>query len=213
MTSLCIISDTHGRHNSVRIPPCDILIHCGDFTTDIGRKSLRDFLVWFERQPAIKAKLLISGNHDGATEKWPDLAAAMMKEVAPSVTYLQDSGCTIDGIKFWGSPVTPTFFNWYHMRDRGETIKRHWDMIPRDTDVVITHGPPRGILDWSDYGKEHGGCDDLLAAVKEIKPKIHCYGHFHGEYGTKQIDGIIFVNASLCNEKYKPVNAPWRFEL
>jgi predicted phosphodiesterase len=207
MTKIAIISDTHGLHDHVRVPPCDILIHAGDLTRDIGRKSLQEFLVWLERQPA-PHKILIAGNHDGAFQKWPDLAVQMVKEYAPSVTYLQDSGCEIGGLKFWGSPYTPTFFDWYFMRDRGADIKRHWDMIPEGLDVLITHGPPEGIFDVSSYDNKGYGCKDLLEAVKRVKPRVHCFGHFHATNGQTKVGDTLFINATICNEAYKPVNQP-----
>lgn len=223
MPTLCIISDTHGLHDSVKVPPRgDVLIHCGDSTDDIGQAALRSFLIWFERQPQ-KRKILIAGNHCGAFQLWPDLARAMVKEVAPSVTYLQDSGIEIDGIKYWGSPYTPTFFDWYFMRDRGADIRRHWDMIPDDTDVLITHGPAYGCLDESGYseGAERNpkvGCRDLYEAVLRVQPKVHAFGHIHHSYGAKPLihdngTKTILMNASCCNEAYKPINLPWVIEL
>lgn len=213
MPILILVSDTHGHHSQVVVPQGDILIHCGDCTDDIGQAALRSFLQWFEGQSAPR-KILVAGNHCGAFEKWPDLAQAMVKEVAPSVTYLQDSGVEIAGLKFWGSPVTPTFYNWHFNRDRGAEIKRYWDMIPDDIDILVTHGPARGYLDWSPYGKEHVGCDDLLEAIKRVKPKVHACGHVHGGYGTKVLDHedktcTVLINASICNEQYAPVNKPW----
>jgi Icc-related predicted phosphoesterase len=212
---IVIISDTHGYHDHVRVPPCDILIHAGDITNDIGQKSLRDFLIWFERQPA-KHKIFIAGNHDGALEKWPDLAKDMIKEYAPSAIYLENSRCEIDGIKFWGCPYSPTFYQWYFMADRGEAIKRYWDMIPADTDVLVSHGPPKDILDVSSYDMKGYGDADLREAVERIKPKLHCFGHFHYPYGTTEKiwdDGkkTIFVNASICDEGYKPVRQPFQY--
>jgi Icc-related predicted phosphoesterase len=221
MTKICIISDTHGMHDAVRVPSCDILIHCGDCTNDIGQKSLREFLIWFEDQDA-PSKILIAGNHDGAFEKWPDQARAMVKEFAPSVNYLQDSECNIQGLTFWGSPVTPEFFNWHFNRNRGEDIKKHWDLIPNNIDVLITHGPPLGFLDKSknvnrDTGRmydDHLGCRDLKEAMYRVRPLLHCFGHIHGS-GGRQFDYIdddgyktMVVNASICNERYKPRNPP-----
>lgn len=216
--NIVFISDTHGFHDHVRVPPCDILIHSGDFTNDIGKKSLRDFCVWFERQPA-KHKILVAGNHDGALEKWPDLARALIKEYAPSAIYLEDSSCEIEGIKIWGSPWTPRFYDWAFNADRGEVIKKHWDLIPDDTDIVITHGPVYNILDIAGGPqREHTGCKDLYNAVQRIKPKFHTCGHIHHSYGTKQVtwdDGkkTTFINASICDEAYKPTRQPFQMEV
>ena len=205
---LVVLSDTHGFHDHVRVPLGDILIHCGDCTNDLGQASLRNFLIWFDRQPH-KLKLFIAGNHDGAFENWPQQAREMVKDVADSCVYLEDSGYEYEGIKFWGSPVTPSFCNWFFNRDRGQKIKCHWDKIPQGTDVLITHGPPNGILDKSGFDNENAGCEDLLDAVQRIKPQIHCFGHIHHSYGAKQVDGTVFVNASICDEGYKPTRQPW----
>lgn len=217
-SKLCFISDTHALHDHVRVEPCDILVHSGDFTNDLGRASLRNFLIWLERQPA-KHKILVAGNHDGALELWPDLAHQMISEHAPSCTYLQDSGCEVNGIKFWGSPVTPEFFSWHFNRKRGEDIRRHWDMIPNDTDVLITHGPAYGILDnvhpsmLGPERDEHQGCKDLADALERVMPKVHCFGHIHNGYGTmgmwKGKPFAVSINASICGENYKPTNLPF----
>lgn len=213
MPSLALISDTHGHHSHVVVPQADILIHCGDFSEDQGQAAYRSFFSWLEGQPH-RFKILIAGNHELALEKWPDLVRAMMKEICPSVTYLQDSGVTIEGLNIYGSPVQPEFYNWAFNRKRGEEIKRHWDMIPDDTDILITHGPARGFNDYSPYGKEHVGCDDLLDAIKRVKPKIHASGHTHHGHNIKELihkDGskTMMINASICNEQYAPVNKPW----
>jgi predicted phosphohydrolase len=220
MKTMVVISDTHGLHAAMRhsIPPGDILVHCGDCTKDIGQSDLRYFLQWFNAHPHA-VKILIAGNHDGAFEKWPDLARAMVKEVAPTVTYLQDSGCEFFGIKFWGSPVQPEFCNWFFNRQRGPDIKRHWDLIPDGTDVLITHGPPSDILDVSGFDNAHCGCSDLMAAVNRVKPKYHLFGHIHHSYGfdirclePKAEQALVpcctFINASICDERHQPTRAP-----
>ena len=215
---LVLMSDTHGYHADVKVPEGDVLVHAGDYTRgDLGRAEFRSFLQWLEARPHVR-KILVSGNHDGQSQLWPDLARAMIAEYAPSVTYLQDNGVEIDGVHFWGSPYTPTFYNWFHMRDRGPDIRRHWDLIPDDIDVLVTHGPAYRQLDWSNYSKEHVGCRDLYEAILRVRPKAHVCGHVHGGYGTTELvhdDGskTQMINSSVCNEQYKPVNAPWVFEV
>jgi len=213
---LVIISDTHGLHADVKVPDGDVLIHCGDCTNDIGQASLRDFLTWFESH-SHKHKILIAGNHDGAFQKWTEHARLMVKQVSPSTTYLEDSGITIDGIRFWGSPFTPTFFDWYFNRDRGESIRFHWNKIPDDTDVLITHGPPIGILDKT-FTKESAGCKDLYEAVLRVRPIVHCFGHIHYSYGQSILvhdTGTYtdLINASICGENYKPDRNPVVYDL
>lgn len=214
MPKLVVISDTHGKHTQLgKLPEGDILIHCGDCTSDGGFVSLRNFLNWFEKQPH-KHKIFVFGNHDSIGERQPALTRALIKELAPSCPHLQDSGCEFAGWKFFGSPVTPTFYNWAFNRDRGAPIRAHWDLIPNDTDVLITHGPPRGYGDWSPFGKENVGCEDLLDAIRRVKPKISCSGHTHFSGGTKMNlmhengKSTIIVNASVVNENYIVVNKP-----
>ncbi len=215
---IALISDTHGFEEHVRVSPTDLLIHCGDFTKgDQGRAPFRSFLQWLERQPA-PHKCLVSGNHDSQTSTWPEAARAMIVEHAPSVTYLRDSGVTINGLRIWGSPYTPTFFDWYNMRDRGKAIRAHWDLIPTGLDFLVTHGPPKGFGDWSPYEKVSAGDYDLLEAIKRVKPRYHVHGHFHGGRGTYELahpDGTktTIINASICTEAYLPTNHPWIIDL
>lgn len=213
---LALISDTHGKHLNVRVPDGDVLIHAGDCTDDIGQASLRRFLTWFESQPH-KYKLFIAGNHDGAFEKWPDKAQQMVKDVAPNCTYLQEMGVIIEGVKFYGMPHTPEFCNWYFNVPRDKMFK-HTSLIPGDTDVLITHGPPFGILDVSGFDKQKVGCRALYEDMQRVKPDVHVFGHIHHSYGHHAFihdDGYktMCVNASICDEGYNPTRQPFIWEL
>ncbi len=217
MTRLIFLSDTHGRHLNVTVPPGDILVFAGDWSRWGDVADTRSFLNWFAALPH-QHKVLVAGNHDQISDENPALFVELLREWAPKVHYLQDSGVTLEGLRFWGSAVTPTFMDWYHMRARGADIKRHWDMIPDGTDVLVTHGPPRGYHDWSDYGKEHCGCDDLLEAVKRVRPKVHVMGHIHGARGSSVLTHAsdrctLMFGASVCNEGYAPVNPPHVLDL
>ncbi|MAM87354.1 MAG: metallophosphoesterase [unclassified Hahellaceae] len=210
MKIVCV-SDTHSRHELVAVPDGDVLIHAGDCT---GRGSEEDLVAldrWFSRQPH-RHKILIAGNHDRLFESEP----ARARELITAATYLEDSGTVIDGLNFWGSPWTPTFFDWHFMRERGAPMAEVWECIPASTDVLITHGPPMGVLDEVPRGPnevEHTGCADLMAAVLRVRPKIHIFGHIHEGYGTSEIDGTLFINASSLDERYRPVNPPIVFEI
>jgi Icc-related predicted phosphoesterase len=129
-----------------------------------------------------------------------------------NIYYLNDSGIELEGIKFWGSPVQPEFFNWAFNKRRGHEIKRHWDMIPNDIDVLITHGGPQNILD-ANANNQNCGCRDLLEAVMAIQPKVHCFGHIHESYGIEEVNDTTFINASIMNGKYESVNKPIEFLL
>jgi Icc-related predicted phosphoesterase len=203
------ISDTHGRHGRLKLPKGDVLLHAGDISYRGDRLEVIDFLNWFRKQDYAH-KILIGGNHDFFLER------AKGKELAdvipPNVTYLNDSGTVLNGISIWGSPITPKFFNWAFNRKRGAEVKKHWAMIPADTRLLITHGPPFGILDQTAQ-EQRVGCKDLLRTIQAIRPEVHLFGHIHEGYGTTKDFGIRFINASQMNESYEMVNKPIVFEL
>jgi len=211
---LVCISDTHGRHDLMnnQIPEGDVLVVAGDIS-NIGKKkdivSFHEFL----KQVPCKHKVVIAGNHDWCFENSKRKKASLwLTNEDSSIHYLQDSEITIEGIKFYGSPWQPEFYNWAFNLRRGKQIKEKWDLIPQNTDVLITHGPPAGILD-PDRNQESVGCVDLLDRVLKIKPKVHVFGHLHSGYGTIQKEGITFVNASICDEIYDPINKPIVFTI
>lgn len=216
MTRLIAISDTHGSHFGIKIPDGDILVHCGDLSARGGVNDTSDFLNWFNTHPH-KHKIFIAGNHDWLFQNDPGLSGYIRMQY-PALTYLQDSGYEVEGLKFWGSPVQPRFFNWAFNRDRGEDIKRHWDMIPDDTDVLITHGPPYGICDEAyrvGYNTtEHTGCKDLLDATLRIAPKLHLFGHIHYSGQTSYIGPkTTYANVSMLNEAYLVWGKPMIFDI
>lgn len=208
MTKIVCLSDTHRRHGGLKIPEGDILIHAGDVSDQGSRHEIYDFLRWFSQLPH-RHKVFIAGNHDWLFERNPVLASGL---IPPGVTYLQDSGCEFDGLKIWGSPVTPTFFDWAFNRERGATIEGHWQRIPLGTDVVVSHGPALGILDQTLQRKAQG-CADLLKRLEEVRPRLHVCGHIHAGYGKAKLGETLMVNASICNEVYYPINAPVVVEL
>lgn len=206
------------------IPKGDVLIHAGDLTFRGQLSEIVKNLNWLiKHKENFSQIIVIPGNHDLTFES--DFFRYKEEFETAGITLLNDSGVCIDGINFWGSPITPFFNNWAFNRSRGEDIKNHWDLIPDTTDVIISHGPPLGILDtvlhgtniigYGEYyepiyskGKENVGCSDLLAAVTRIKPSLHVFGHIHEGYGTMTKNETLFVNASIMNEKYKPINKP-----
>jgi Icc-related predicted phosphoesterase len=203
------ISDTHGKHSSLILPAGDVLIHAGDISMKGEEYEIVDFLKWFESLD-FEHKILISGNHDFYFER--ETAADIQKLIPKNIVYLNDSMVTINGINIWGSPISPWFFNWAFNRHRGEPIKKHWDLIPNEVDIVVTHGPVYSVLDTTTDGQTVG-CEDLLNKVKEVKPKVHICGHIHEAYGTAEKFGTKFINASVLNARYQLVNEPIEFEI
>lgn len=210
------LSDTHGSHWDIKVPDGDILVHTGDFSSHGKLPDTLDFLKWFNTHPH-KHKIFIAGNHDWLMEQDPYFHRIIKMEF-PYLTYLQDEACEVEGLKFWGSPVQPRFFNWAFNRDRGEAIKRHWDMIPEDTDVLLTHGPAYGIADEaykvSRNALEHTGCKDLLDATLRIAPKLHLFGHIHYSGGQTFIGPkTTYANVAVMDESYTVCRAPMVFDI
>jgi len=201
---LVCISDTHSRTDGLVVPDGDVLVVAGDFCgrgTDYSVSLFHDFLLTLPH----KHKVVIAGNHD-----WPFYRtdSTVVRAFKQTFTYLEDSGCTIGGLKFWGSPWQPEFFNWAFNLPRGESLAKKWRMIPSDTDVLITHGPPFGILDVVPGGMRVG-CEDLATEVlHRIQPKAHIFGHIHNSYGVVYREPTVFANASICTEAYEADNAP-----
>lgn len=210
------ISDTHNQH--LHIPPDwleggDVLIHAGDVSGRGTQKEIEEFLQWFNELPYTH-KIMIPGNHDFWFEKVNNFVVnEMLSEKYPNIIYLNDSGVEIEGIKFWGSPVQPWFYDWAFNRV-GADICKHWDLIPLDTQVLITHGPMKGFLDMTLRGVSTG-CPYLLEKVSEIKDlKLFVCGHIHEAYGRIDFpDGGVFVNASTLNFNYNVQNKPMVVEI
>lgn len=210
---LVCISDTHNQIHKLKLPPGDILIISGDATNNGSLHEVTKFNYAVEKiksEIGYKHIIFIEGNHDFYGEQHGYFA---MKALIPSIDYfLRDSSIEINGVKFWGSPWQPTFYDWGFNLNRGPDIKAKWDLIPDGIDVLITHGPPANIGDKTMQG-EAAGCKDLLNAILRIKPKVHICGHIHNGYGIRNFHDITFINASSCDEYYLPVNAPIEFEI
>lgn len=209
------VSDIHLR--DVATPAADLLIVSGDITMHGKPKEMRWFADWLSRQPQ-RNKVWIAGNHEFGIEESPAMAERIAKETKS--IYLNDSEVEIEGIRIWGSPITPEFDNGAFNRKRGAEIRRHWNLIPDGLDILITHGPPLQFLDLT-RDVRNVGCEELLNVLKfELKtpPRYHIFGHIHAGYGRARLtrdDGcqIEMINASSCNHKYAPVNAPVLFEV
>jgi Icc-related predicted phosphoesterase len=213
MRVVCL-SDTHSLHSAIDVPEGDLLVHAGDLTGNGSMRDARVFDQWLGRLPH-RHKVVIAGNHDWLFEREPQQAQRTISQAV----YLQDEALTIDGLKLWGSPWQPRFMNWAFNLPRGPALREKWRQIPSDVDLLITHGPPRGIRDqpgkWLPRAlsfvagqRGHAGCEELRAAVERIRPRLHVFGHIHEGYGSETRDGTTFVNASSCDADYRPQNPP-----
>lgn len=214
--NLTFLSDTHNKHNLIPTDYLlggDVIIHSGDVSSRGTEDEIDVFLNWYSKLPYTH-KILIAGNHDFFFENASKYIVDAKMAKYPEITYLNDSGVEIEGIKIFGSPVQPYFHGWAFNRI-GEAINEHWDKIPLDTNILITHGGPLGIgynnvtLEGQDVG-----CPYLAIKITELSDlKIFCQGHIHEGYGSYQIDnGPLFLNASVLNRRYEMQNRPITLE-
>ncbi len=200
------------------IPPGDVLIHAGDFSSTGTLSEMEGFKKFMSSQPHPQ-KIVIAGNHEITLQpdfyQWsgrrfhprlfqsgtfdPLKYAQECRDVVclsepPTYSYLQDSSTVIvppapnsastsPGIKVYGAPWQPAFGNWAFNLLPGSELKEKWDLIPDSTDVLITHGPPRTILDVTEAG-DYTGCALLREVITgRVKPRLHIFGHIHEGYG------------------------------
>lgn len=229
MLKFVTISDTHSLHKQIKAFQGenalggDVIIHAGDATNRGEPNEVRDFLKWFGELD-FRYRIFIAGNHDFLFERNPTLAKQLCEE--NGVILLNHESIVIEGIKIFGSPWTPYFFNWAFNAGRSiaesalykkPLIADLWKEIPSDTDILVTHGQPYLINDelCTIGGHPKGifvGDVDLRKKIEEVKPDIYIGGHIHSGYGEKHIDGVSYYNASICDESYYPGNAPLIFE-
>jgi predicted phosphohydrolase len=188
-------------HDRLTVPDGDVLLHSGDFCGAGSVKEARSFGAFFRSLPHAH-KVVIAGNHDGCLEADPTLA----EEIFAGCHYLFDSGAEVAGLSMWGAPWQPWFLDWAFNLPRGEPLREKWSRIPSGLDVLLTHGPPFGVLDTTARG-DRVGCEELLVAVDRARPRIHVFGHIHEGYGVERRSATLHVNASTCTVAYQPTNA------
>ena len=199
MTRIVCISDTHDLHDALEVPDGDVLLHAGDFTGNGAPERIEAFDDFLGRLPHAH-KVVIAGNHDFLFEREPERARALLRHAV----YLEDSETSVAGLRIWGSPWQPRFFDWAFNLDRGSALADKWARIPQGIDILMTHGPPFEQGDRTARG-ERVGCDDLRLALRRIRPRLHVFGHIHEGHGVTHADGIIFVNASSCDRRNRPL--------
>ena len=228
---LVCISDTHALHHEMvhELPKGDVLIHAGDISNKGGQRDVTDFISWFKNLGGWDRKIFISGNHDHCFEKikihyskqnyeWLIPLISSENLLSSDVIYLEDSFITIETpefsrpIKFYGTPWQPWFWDWaFNLPRLGSELQEKWNLIPEDTDVLITHGPPNGYRDLVNNWRQPNtnvGCELLTNRIGEIKPLVNVFGHIHEGYGIEYGKHTLFVNASICTAGYQPTNKP-----
>lgn len=192
------LSDTHGQHKNLKsLPEADVIVHSGDFTFAGSEEEAYDFMNWFCNLP-YKHKIFIAGNHDMCM-----YGADHIDGLSRNVHYLYNNSIVIDGIKFYGIPM--------FMEDCMDgNLDVFINNIPDDTDVLITHMPPKGTCDLADYGKgpEHRGNATLAELLKKLHPTCHLFGHEHDAYGKTIKENVIYSNACVVDSRYNLINNP-----
>lgn len=192
--SILHLSDTHGYHHQLHDwPEADVVVHAGDVSFAGTEHEVMAFMEWFFALP-YKYKIFIAGNHDAC------LFGANIEGLPDNCFYLCNSSVIIEGLKFYGLPM-------FMENVLSGDYAKHIADIATDTDVLITHQPPYGILDWSD--NTHYGDSNLLHIVWKIKPKYHLFGHIHDAQGIEHMQSTTFVNGALVDGQYRVSNHPW----
>jgi hypothetical protein len=135
---------------------------------------------------------VVAGNHDWCFAREPQQARAILGE---GIHYLQDAEVILEGHRFWGSPWQPEYNEWAFNLPRGEPLAQKWSLTPEQIEVLITHGPPWGIGDRSGMD-ERAGCEELLRAVRRLRPVLHIFGHIHQDSGFWRDGDTCFANVT-----------------
>lgn len=212
MPKIVAISDIHGRWNKLgQLPECDILVSAGDYSFRGEKHMVKDFHKWLGKQPS-KHVISVQGNHELWVRDNFQEAKSLAESVCPNVHFIGDHGLVeIEGIKIYGSAITPFFHNWAWNVERGPDIAAEWAKIPDDVNVLVTHGPAEGILDIVPFQngapKELVGCKDLFDRIMKLeKLKVHICGHIHHSHGYQYFNEKQFYNVAICDEMYMPTN-------
>lgn len=227
MRIVCL-SDTHTMGPQIRVPDGDVLVHAGDHSFRGTEKEVREAFEWLASLPH-RHKVAVAGNHDFYFDEgsptffrsWPLVRKTPIADLLaefPGITYLQDSGAELEGVKFYGSPWQPWYYDWafnFPHHDFEGVAAATWAKIPADTNILVTHTPPRGILDATYPNDERQGCLALRLRLHELRSlRLHVFGHLHesaGKVALKQGEAGIdctFVNASINTREYEPTNEP-----
>lgn len=188
--TLVLMSDTHMYHDAHPVPDGDILLHAGDLTHRGRPGNIRRCDDWLGTLPH-RHRVIIAGNHDFLFERDPPAARALITHA----TYLEDSETTAEGLRIWGTPWQPWFYDWAFNLETEAELAEKWALIPDGIDVLVSHSPPYGIGDLCHDG-DRPGCRALLRRVLEVRPKLHVFGHIHENRGWWRLGDTLFVNAA-----------------
>ena len=205
------ISDTHTYHGLLKVPEdIDMVIHSGDATNPrdpyASEQEMLNFISWFGSLP-IKHKVFVAGNHDLCIERNLITKIDFMKN---GIVYLENDYAEVEGLKIWGSPFTPTFGQGWAFNKKRSALHDIWKEIPDDVDIVVVHGPPKGILDLAYHQLnciEFCGDEALRKRMYLLNPKLCLFGHIHNNEdiinaGTMKLSNhdTIYSNGSVVTD-------------
>lgn len=227
LLKVCHISDSHNLHRYVKIDnDVDIIIHTGDMTNHGTRDEMCDFLEWWDKLPPTY-KILVPGNHDICFDKskfegyypyWLTILLEPYLKWDALNFLLINQSCEIQTINFYGSPYTPKVrphkeTRWAFSEERW-ALNSMWPNIPKNTDVLLTHGPAYGHHDWCNPQQDYVGCESLRWNIQRVKPKVHLFGHIHESYGNSYDQHTIYSNTSLVDYAVTEIiNKPFYFSI
>ena len=206
---LVLLADTHTFQADLagKIPDGDVLVHAGDLGRAGDEAELTEVAAWLRALPH-PYKVVVPGNHDALFEDEPGLA----REIFRGLVVLIDEEARVAGLRVYGSPWTPRYHSWSFMKARGAAMAAVWARVPYGLDLLVTHGPPKGVLDdassyrggsWA--GPELAGCEELARRVALVRPRVHVFGHIHGRQGVVDKDGTRFVNCTTSEAEQTPL--------
>lgn len=219
MYRITSISDTHNKHKQITpfLNGGDILIHAGDLSSMGYDREIQEFCKWFDSIDNYDLKVFIAGNHDyGFQERWEDVSQIINSY--KTITYLEDDWVgfqkgDLREIRIWGSPWQPVFYNWaFNLPRNGVELEQKWNLIPNNTDILVTHGPAWGYVDIVVGRYDNLGCEKLIQRIEQFNPAIHICGHIHTGYGYQSNGKTHFINASVLNEEYNFTQMPLTFD-
>jgi len=211
---ICMISDTHEQHSRLQIPECDVLIHAGDITGKGALQKLNAFNTWVSNlleEGTVGEVVYIAGNHDLSLEDNREVAEGILTAgdyLNNNLTYI---GSADNMLCVFGIPNTLAFYDWAFQSDE-QGLERLFNNIPDDIDILVTHGPPRFVLDKNNEGI-HCGSNALHSWIESYQPRLVVCGHIHEGHGIALIGNTLVVNASTCTSDYRPNNQPIVLEL
>lgn len=188
-------SDLHGTHHDLEVPDVDIMIVSGDATNyrDMYRNEVewKNFVEWYSEIP-IPIKIYVPGNHDSFVFQMGKEARLDCQK--GNIDLLIKESLKIGDLVIYGDPTTPRFGDWCFMAPR-DKMHKHWGLIPEDTNILVTHGPPQGILDLTkdfDNKLKNVGCKSLMSSIQNLSDLfLNCFGHIHSSKNI-QNNGVLF---------------------